>query len=287
MNEQHRSVVVIGLPGSGKTTFLAALWHLVSGRELNTRLSFDKLLSGDATYLNSIAERWRSGKEQDRTFLNGNQLVSINLKDQNDSSLQVTFPDIAGEEFCQMWEARECDNNVAGFIKEGGVLLFVHADKIIAPQWVVDLTAMSKKLGLDIPDGQPIPWHPRYAPTQVQIVGLLSLLRKAPLDTGPRRVAVMLSAWDKAKDEQLTPDAFLEAKLPLLNQYLQQEADGWEWRIYGVSAQGDDYDKPDTKSPSAKTEALLDLDYPSTRIQLVSAQSQSHDLTEPLEWLIN
>lgn len=295
MNELlHRSVVVVGLPSSGKTTFLAALWHLICERELVTRLSFDKLLSGDTGYLNDIASCWRSGKEQDRTFLKGNRLVSINLKDQNNSSLRATFPDIAGEEFSQMWEERECDNKVADFLKEGGVLLFVHADNIIAPQWVVDIAALSKKLGIEISEDAPIPWHPKYAPTQVQIVGLLSLLRKAPLDTGPRRLAVMLSAWDKARDEGLRPDEFLELKLPLLHQYLQQDADKWEWRTYGVSAQGGVYGKPDSQDPqapkappTAETQKLLALDRASKRINLVSGQTVSHDLTEPLEWLIS
>lgn len=284
---QHRSVVVIGLPSSGKTTFLAALWHLICERELVIRLSFDRLLSGDSTYLNTIANRWRSGKEQDRTVYSGNRLVSINLKDQNNSQLRVTFPDIAGEEFCHMWEERECDYKVADFLKEGGVLLFIHADNIRAPKWVVDIAALSKELGLEIPENGPIPWHPKHAPTQVQIVGLLSLLREAPLDTGPRRLAVMLSAWDKARGEGLSPDKFLEEKLPLLYQYLRQDADKWEWCAYGVSAQGADYDKPDSKTPTAETEKLLAHDYPSTRIQLVSGLSESHDLTEPLEWLIS
>lgn len=288
MNEsQHRSVVVIGLPSSGKTTFLAALWHLVCEREVATRLSFDRLLSGDSTYLNDIAKRWRSGKEQDRTFFSGNRLVSINLKDQNNSVLRATFPDIAGEEFSQMWEERECDNEVADFLKEGGVLLFIHADNIRAPQWVVDIADLSKKLGIETPEDGPIPWHPKYAPTQVQIVGLLSLLREAPLDTGPRRLAVMLSAWDKAQGEGLTPEKFIEEKLPLLYQYLRQDEDKWEWRAYGVSAQGADYDSPDSKKRSAETEKLLAYDHPSSRILLVSGQDKSHDLTEPLEWLIS
>jgi type IV secretory pathway ATPase VirB11/archaellum biosynthesis ATPase len=37
MNE--RSVVIIGLPESGKTTFLAALWHLITERDVETMVA--------------------------------------------------------------------------------------------------------------------------------------------------------------------------------------------------------------------------------------------------------
>lgn len=287
----HRSVVAVGLPSSGKTTYLAALWHLICDREIPTRLSFHRLHTGDTAYLNAIAKRWRSAKVQERTFISGSRLVSIDLKDQSNAPLRTTFPDIAGETFSQMWEKRECDLKEAEYLRDGGVLLFIHADNIRAPKWVVDITAMSQELGIEISEDGSIPWLPEYAPTQVKIVGLLSLLREVPLDSGPRRLAVMFSAWDKAREEGLDPDDFLKEKLPLLYQYLHQGAGEWEWRAYGVSAQGGDYDKPDPQNPKAsptpEAERLLDLDSPSARIQLVYKQTESHDLTEPLEWLIS
>ena len=46
----QQSIVVLGLPGSGKTTFLAALWHLVFSRETETKLRFDSLKSGNVLF---------------------------------------------------------------------------------------------------------------------------------------------------------------------------------------------------------------------------------------------
>ena len=43
----QRSVVIIGLPASGKTTFLAALWHLVTAREVPTVMQFRTLNAGN------------------------------------------------------------------------------------------------------------------------------------------------------------------------------------------------------------------------------------------------
>lgn len=285
--QPHRSVVAIGLPSSGKTTYLAALWHVICDHDLAKKLSFHRLRSGDTKHLNAITKRWLNAKVQERTFFSGSRLVSIDLKDHSNSPLHLTFPDIAGETFRDMWEKRECDSKEAEFLRNGGVLLFIHADNIKPPKWVVIETATAKELGIEITDDGSIPWHPKYAPTQVKIVSLLSTLREDPLDTGPRRLAVMLSAWDKVRDEGLSPDKFIEEKLPLLHQYLRQDAGKWEWRAFGVSAQGEDYDKPEDQVITEGAERMLALDRPSMRIQLVYGQTQSHDLTEPLEWLIS
>lgn len=282
-----RSVVIIGLPESGKTTFLAALWHLITERDVDTELRFHTLKEGGASHLNEIAARWRDAKVQDRTAIGGNRVVSVNLKDANDTPVRVTFPDVPGEAYRRMWEDRDCEPEIAEILQSGGVLLFIHADAITPPRWVVDEVAQSKALGLEVPNGQEVPWHPRLAPTQVQLVGLLQLLRSEPLDVGPRKLAIMLSAWDKAEDERLAPNAYLEAKLPLLAQYLRSGADAWTYRIYGLSAQGGEYDQLDSAAAQRpEAEALRRLDQPSTRIRLVECGPATHDLTEPLAWLM-
>ena len=283
----ERSVVIIGLPESGKTTFLGALWHLVTSREIETALRFHNLRSGNVSHLNAIAARWREARVQERTAVGGNKFVSINMLDENEVPVRVTFPDVAGEAYRRMWEERRCDPEIADVLRTGGVLIFINADTIRPPQWVVDEVELSRKLGLPIPHGEIIPWHPRLAPTQVQVVALLQLLREPPLDIGPRRLAVMLSAWDKVAEEGLGPEAFLNAKLPLLGQYLRANVDDWNPHVYGLSAQGGEYDlNKDDAPPKAEAEALRSLDQPSDRIRLLLGNNETHDLTEPLAWLM-
>ena len=118
---------------------------------------------------------------------------------------------------------------------------------------------------------------------------LLQLLRLPPLQIGFRRIAIVLSAWDKVADEGRTPEEFLAERLPLLDQYLRSGADNWVWRVYGVSAQGADYEKENEKlsdSQRAKLQELRALDEPSMRIRVVSEGPESRDLTEPIAWLM-
>lgn len=283
----ERSIVIMGLPGSGKTTFLAALWHLVTARDIDSALRFSGLGRGDSAHLNAIAARWRDAKVQDRTAVGGNRLVKMNLTDPLGNTAGLTFPDTAGEAFARMWEDRECDAAVATTLDADSVMLFIHADTIEPPMWVVDEVALAKRMGLAPPEGDTVSWHPRLAPTQVQVVDLLQLLTSPRLNRESRRLAIMLSAWDKAEHEGMLPSAFIKHKLPLLAQYLARNGSRWISRIYGISAQGGDYDATEAgTAPKAEAAALRKLDRPSTRIRLVRDGMETHDLTEPLAWLL-
>lgn len=284
----ERSVVIMGLPSSGKTTYLAALWHLIFSREVETKLKFCGLDKGDSSHLNAIAGRWRNAVVQDRTSVSGSQLVSMKLKNSQGDTVRATFPDLPGEAYQRMWETRDCEHLVADILRGGGVQLFIHSDTVRSPQWVMDEVELSRKIGVEIPSDEPrIEWEPRLAPTQVQLVDLLQLLHRAPLDMGPRRLAIMLSAWDKVSADNISPDEYLKSKLPLLWQYLNRNSDSWTFRIYGLSAQGGDYDSNEGDAQALpEADELRALDQASKRIRVVGADMASNDLTKPLEWLM-
>jgi hypothetical protein len=285
---EERTIAVCGLPDSGKTTYLAALWHLLTEREIDTCLRFGSLRNVDASYLNTIANRWRLAKRQDRTPLGFSRTVAMNLLDNMNSPLRLTFPDMSGEVFRRIWEERYCDVGLSDILKVGsGILLFIHADTIRAPEWAIEFRTMFQSLNLPIPATQEIPWHPRLAPTQAQLVDLLQLFRAPPIGARPQRLAIMLSAWDKAVAEGLSPEAFVRDRLPLLHQYLSQGTDGWDYRVYGVSAQGGDYEDAVPNADRLKeAEALRSINKASERILLATSSESSHDLTEPIAWLV-
>ena len=74
-------IVVLGLPGSGKTTFLAALWHLLTSDEVETRLSLVSLQAGESAHLNEIAALWRRARVQERTLHAGDRTVTVRASD--------------------------------------------------------------------------------------------------------------------------------------------------------------------------------------------------------------
>ena len=288
---KDRSISICGFPESGKTSYLAALWHLVTAKAEQTALEFDSLRNGDASHLNALATRWRNGLKQVRTEIQSNKLVSMNLKNTAGELMRLTLPDLSGESYRTMFEDRECDPLVAKLLYDSqGILLLVHADTIKVPLMVTTVAAQTQALGSTIPDNQEVAWTPRLAPTQIQLVELLQLLRLAPLNVQTSRIAIVLSAWDKVESEGKQPEPFLAEWLPLLKQYLEAGADKWQWKVYGVSAQGGDYEKEGEPLKGAKLAKLNDLkalEEPSMRIRVVSSNSVSSDLTEPIAWLLS
>jgi Double-GTPase 1 len=187
----------------------------------------------------------------------------------------------------------ECDLQLAQIVSSGeGVLLFVHADQVKRPVGVAEAVALAEALGGKHPKPTVSEkWHPKDAPTAVQVVEMLQMLRRNALRSPARRLAIMLSAWNKVEDEGLNPEAFLAREVPLLDQYLLQGDGGWEFRIYGLSAQGGDYEPnlpegeeidPDLK---AKIDAIRRIEEASARIWLLSP-GPSTDLTEPIAWVV-
>jgi hypothetical protein len=289
----RKAIVAVGLPESGKTTFLAALWHLLTNNKVPARLNLEKLTAEEAAYLRTIATRWTQAKKQERTFHSGNKTVKLSLKSEGGEVFDLAFPDIAGEAFSQMWEMRECTTAVADALRATGVLLFIHVDKIKLPGWVADDAALAEGLG-DTPAEAPgeeradeaVKWKPEFSPTQVQLVDMLQCLQAPPFEAGPRKLAVILSAWDKVENDEVLPERFLELHLPLLHQYLAHGlSPGWTHRTFGVSAQGAEYDDING-APSPEADRMRDIEIPSQSIKVVVGGVTSHDLTEPVNWLL-
>lgn len=135
----HRHVV-IGFQGSGKTTYAAALWHLVDSREVPTALAKGRH-NGDYRYLEKIASAWGQGWQVERTGRGTWQPVTINLRSEAvPDEIALSFVDMSGETFEQVFSSREFDVNVESMARGcEGLLLFVSADRVIDDVTIVDI----------------------------------------------------------------------------------------------------------------------------------------------------
>ena len=284
--------VIIGLPASGKTTYLAALWHLVEAEETACRLRLDSY-EGDLAYLNKIAEAWRTFQKVPRTSQVGDVDVTIHLVDSVTGSKGAAFfPDLAGETFDAQVEGRRGRPEfIEDLAKDGGVLLFISADVAEDALSVIELNARLPQLGevelegIVAPTQQSEPaaakeWEPKLIPMQVRLVQILSDLLRNPFAPRRRRLAVMISAWDLARGMGMAPDAWLAAHMPLVDQFLRTNGQAFEHRVYGVSAQGVSLED------AAAVDRAAHLT-PSRRIQIVEPDGEGNDLTSPLAWLMS
>ena len=279
MSEQFHSI--IGLPGSGKTTFLAALWHLLDAGEVSTRLVLDKLV-GDHSYLNAITEAWRRCEEVPRTSMATETQATIYVHvPATGSKVVLRFPDLSGESFKQQFATRTCaEDYVEGYRNPGGILLFTNANRPSDGMTLADIGPAIEGDTHATDAGQVetnAEWSAEFVPEQVRLVDLLQFLQLPPFVRRPRRVAVVVSAWDAVLAPRPTPEQWVARELPLLHQFLRNNPGSFSVRVYGVSAQGGDVTGAQRLALAKKT--------PSRRIQCVGTDVDEHDLTAPLMWL--
>lgn len=288
MTSNGSRLLLVGLRGSGKTSYVAALWHLVEAGELPTALVASEL-QPDRTYLNSIRNSWLTFKPVERTSLRSQEVVSLVLRDAaKGAAIAISLPDVSGELFRLQWATRKASQFYADLASSAsGVMLFMHAEavrrspRIGAPPSHSDREAPGGGQGeaSAAADGAIREWTPEDAPTQVQLVEFLQFARVLRASTRPCGVAVVISAWDRVTTPIL-PNAWLESSVPLLHQFLTANADSMPCRIYGVSALGGDL-----------TEDLARLQaeaVPSRRIRVVESDLEANsDLTAPLRFLLD
>lgn len=277
--------LVFGFQSSGKTTFAAALWHLVDSREVQTALEKGKHV-GDFRYLEEIAQSWCEGWQVERTKTQQVEQIKINLLHPGSGTeLVLEFADLSGETYEKAFATRLCPPTFVDLVKDSsGLLLFVSADRLLDDVTILDAFAgeEAEQAGPEDDQGDEAPWDPAKTPLQVQIVDLLQALRFMPFVKRPFKVAVIVSAWDLT--EETSADSWLAKKMPLLDQYLRHGDVAAEVRVYGVSAQGGQLSKKGEPAGPDR-DRLLALDRPSERIKIVGTDVLAHDLTGPLLWL--
>ena len=102
----QRKVLVVGLPQTGKTTFLAALWDIVGSGEVAGSLKLEKL-GGDQQHLNDIRDLWADCNKVARTRTANERVVSMSLRDvRTNTTSEVVFSDMSGESFERQWTER-------------------------------------------------------------------------------------------------------------------------------------------------------------------------------------
>jgi hypothetical protein len=279
----HR-YLVFGFQSSGKTTFAAALWHLVDSREVQTALAKGKHV-GDFRYLEEIARSWCAGWQVERTKTQQVEEIKINLLHPGSGTeLVLEFADLSGETFEKAFATRLCPPTFVDIVKDAsGLLLFVSADRLLDDVTILDAFAGEEAAQAAPEDDQgETPWDPAKTPLQVQIVDLLQALRFPPFVKRPFKVVVIVSAWDLT--DETSSDSWLAKKMPLLDQYLRNGDASAEVRVYGVSAQGGQLSK-EGEAAGPDRDRLLALDRPSERIKIVGTDVREHDLTGPLLWL--
>ena len=298
MNAAQHRALMIGLPAAGKTTFLAALYHVLESEETDAVLKLERL-HGDHKHLSEIRGLWADAQELDRTKIADEQVVSMLVRDVNSQALsEVVLPDLSGETFEGQWADRQMKPDFAELTaaSNGGVL-FIHPAKVKEEILIPDTHGIVGQLqrarpaepsspphhdeshgmpDATLPD-ETATWAAEHAPTAVKLVELLQFV--ARLNTRrPFMLSVVVSAWDTLGDGAPQPSEWISRRLPLVWQYLAANTETFATKYFGVSAQGADLRQADQ---------LREVSPPAKRIRVVDDDlHKSHDITAPVRWAL-
>lgn len=278
-------VLVMGLPKTGKTTFLAAFWDVVETEKVDGSLVLEGV-EGNLQHLNEIRDAWADCRAIPRTVVGKEKIVSMTVRDPRSGvNAQISFPDMDGEAFQRQWTERTWPRSHKEITENAdSALLFIHPARVKAGALIRDagraIAVLSGGAATPKPEPAGVPdTGKNFTPTQVQLVELLQFLRCVKQDLNRFRLGVVISAWDLVmKQRTPTPDKWLQARLPMLFQFLTANCGSIPFRVYGVSAQGGDID--------TDAERLRRAHSPAERIIVFEGSSRSSDITIPVRWVM-
>lgn len=286
-------VIAAGMPASGKSTFIAALTHLLTAEQVPTELRLARL-SEDEGHLSRLERAWLDATKLERTKASSEQWVSFFVEDTNTGvESELLVPDLRGELFAQPATVGRCERHLwEALIECDGLLLFTNAnagvDDMMVDQishivdivseadgnssieYALDSTAKEQK-GPSVASK----FRADDMPEETKLVELLQALNRFPVASKRRRLALVVSAWDVVSDAD--PAEWIMTHRPMLGQYLKHAANFWEVRFYGVSAQGGDLPEHEVK--------LKALRRPAERVQVIGLEVKPHDLTSIVKWV--
>lgn len=282
MTREHRTVALIGLPSTGKTTYLGALWQVIQDACDDSVVEVD--VTGDRAYLQDIGERVASGDEMRRTDVNSVDGLTLTVRFQSGLVSELEVPDLSGETVRMLVEERVWHPNLYDAIAQAdAIALFLHPDQVRVPVRRNLFAEMSTAPGASSSDGPPlenadtVEFTLELACTGAIVTDILENILTLASPQPQVRLAIVVSAWDLTEGG-LTPDEWLSQRLPAIAAWCRTN----KWRVssavFGVSAIGGSL--PDDR------DALLAKGSVSARAYAQASNGRPIALSAPLEWAI-
>lgn len=281
---KDQTILFSGLPESGKTTFIAALWYYIFNGTANDEYAANSLADTELEYLNTIAGNWAMCEQVIRTNKNSLEDVRISIKHNASGKIwTLDIPDLKGERFIRQFEFRQWDEDFERVLQEvDRLILFVDPrDTMNSPRLIFHENQHYRIFGESPPNvenNSSIVWTENLVPSQVKLVDYLQSLdyhRPGQI----KKIAIVISCWDVLTHSE-HPKEWCRKSVPLLYQYILANSDLFDSKFYGLTAQGGSYETEDSK------DRLLQM-APLDRVEVTDGITVSKNILTPILWLTN
>lgn len=282
MTDAVRNLAFVGMPGTGKTTYLGALWQVI--QDLREPSVIELGFQGDRAYLQEIGGLVASGEEVRRTDVGSTEGMAMNLGFNGGLECQLSIPDLSGETVRMLVEERVWDPNLHSAVTNADALvLFVHPDAVRGPTRRNSVSEMANELGVpemeEVSSSEPMqPFEHRLACTAAALTDVLENMVELQLGRQRLRLAIVTSAWDRADGGGETPNEWLHDRLPAISAWCATNSWRVEYEVFGVSAIGGQL--PDDR------DQLLAKGAVSQRAYARTGDGTPVSITGPLQWAL-
>lgn len=281
---------MMGLPESGKTTFLVAFTFMLKDQTEGTCLHLNPAEppKGISKDFKEEMDRWGKFEPLGHTKIGQVHRMNYTLYDDEGQRYILEVPDRYGEIFSHIVKDRYVDDDTrTEWMAADKILFFVNLDRMNIGTHEELLTELPPEMQKLLEEGEKFPEEEInrgdrkkevILPDQFVLVELLQILQEiCKIDIS---VKFIISAWDhlefeNTELEKQIPEKIFAEHLPFVHQYVQSHSHRMYVEYWGVSAQGSDLsDKGEIK----KLAQALD---PMERVMVVDARGEvSHDLSK-------
>ncbi len=198
---------LVGLPDTGKTTYIAALWAYVNSSGPPERYHVVRP-PGNAKYLTEIADAWVRGQPLPRNDSTDTPQISFGIGAEGQRDLEFALPDLRGEVFKTMVTKFQAGLTIIDLLTDADVLLFV-----VSAKNARTFGALAE-VGWDPPpEGEPEPdVDLEELDSDFLNTELLQKLCYLYAETVMPPVVVVISAWDRMVDAWAAEEQLAEAE---------------------------------------------------------------------------
>ena len=296
-------LVFLGLPRTGKSTFLGAFWALVQS-PVETAVR-ETRFGGDRSYVQRLAEQVARGEELDRTALDADEELAVELRFDQGGVAELVVPDTSGEALRVLVERRIWYPRLLEACTEAtAILVFVHPDRLRLPARIAVAAgagAGAERGGVGQAGGEAnaggeagagggadvVSFHPDdaigfrsddHVCTAAELIDAFENLAELWSRRPPVRVGIVVSAWDRVGgDPKPSPYQWMQARLPGILATLESNRDVADFEVFGVSAQG---------GALEAREELLARGEVCDRVFAEDRSGRRISLVEPVRWAI-
>lgn len=268
MNAANKSILIIGKPGTSKTTFLAQF--LALGRKNKSAVTFWKTPENIQPLSNAL-DSLRQGQAVEATQAEGNQELRLPIT-VNGSNLELICPDYGGEQINAILDQREIAEHWPELIqKSSSWILFVKPQAIDA---TYDLSNKSASEAHNDSNAAPPEFKITEQSHLIELIQFMLATKKVSMqqDISSPKLVIALTCWDEVPDTSSTPEGYLIKTMPLLYEFAQANWSADALKVMGVSAQGfpltdenkekyldEGHEKFSYVTPQGSTEKVYDL----------------------------